>query len=88
MITTTTTTTGVNCAQMKTYPEETSSAKSSNISTRKIVGQRSTITRPNPSNIPEKITANQDNEYNPFQSNISFDNHIWTNIFQQAIPWQ
>jgi len=30
----------------------------------------------------------QDMEYNPFQSKISFDNHMWTGNGQQAIPWQ
>jgi hypothetical protein len=59
-----------------------------NISSRKIVGQRSTITRPNTTNILDTINSDQDIEYNPFQSKISFDNNIWTNYFQQAIPWQ
>lgn len=30
----------------------------------------------------------QDMEYNPFQSKISFDNHMWGNHSQQPIPWQ
>lgn len=71
-------------------------------STRKIVGQRSTMLTPAGSpmatNIPEKnnhffpnlssFAADQDVDYNPFQSKISFDNHLWTNSCQQAIPWQ
>ncbi len=59
-----------------------------NNSARKIVGQRSAIIRPDPTNIPDKLDDNHDMEYNPFQSRISFDNNIWTNSFQQAIPWQ
>lgn len=71
-------------------------------STRKIVGQRSTMLTPAGSpmatNIPEKnnhffpnlssFAADQDVDYNPFQSKISFDNHLWTNSCQQAISWQ
>ncbi|CAF1100403.1 unnamed protein product [Adineta ricciae] len=30
----------------------------------------------------------QDIEYNPFQSKISFDNNMWGNNSQQPIPWQ
>lgn len=30
----------------------------------------------------------QDMEYNPFQSKISFDNNMWGNNSQQPIPWQ
>ena len=30
----------------------------------------------------------KDIDYNPFQSKISFDNNIWTNYSQNAIPWQ
>lgn len=30
----------------------------------------------------------QDIEYNPFQSKISFDNHMWTGNGQQPISWQ
>jgi hypothetical protein len=30
----------------------------------------------------------QELEYNPFQSKISFDNNMWGNNAQQAIPWQ
>ena len=30
----------------------------------------------------------QDMEYNPFQSKISFDNNMWGNNAQQPIPWQ
>ena len=55
-----------------------------------------------PMNIPEKSNIfqafssmsisggghDQDMEYNPFQSKISFDNHMWTGNGQQAIPWQ
>lgn len=85
------TTIGGNSAQtIKHNPQQI--LPSNNSSTRKIIGQRSTITRPNPNNIPEKINNlslnDQDIEYNPFQSKISFDNNIWTNYFQQAIPWQ
>jgi hypothetical protein len=93
-----TTTTGGNPVQqmisMKNYPQQvlSSSIQLNNPSARKIVGQRSTITRPNTNNIPEKMNYlsiyDQDIEYNPFQSKISFDNNIWTNYFQQAIPWQ
>jgi hypothetical protein len=71
---------------IKNFPPQILS--SNNNSTRKIVGQRSTIIRPNTTNIPDKFDDNQDMEYNPFQSRISFDNNIWTNSFQQAIPWQ
>ena len=61
---------------------------------RKIVGQRSTTQRsniPDPGNFFQNFSSflEQDNEYNPFQSKISFDNHIWANgAGQQAIPWQ
>ncbi len=64
----------------------------------------STIVRPSTSNlnIPEKSNffqsfssmsmtggnADQDNEYNPFQSKISFDNNMWGNHSQQPILWQ
>jgi hypothetical protein len=69
-----------------------SSMQSNGTSARKIVGQRSTVTRPNTNIIPEKTNFSsiydQDIEYNPFQSKISFDNNIWTNYSQQAIPWQ
>ena len=30
----------------------------------------------------------QDIEYNPFQSKISFNNHMWSSHSQQPIPWQ
>lgn len=50
------------------------------ISTCKIVGQRST-------HIPEKFDLNSDFEYNPFQSKFSLNANIWTNHFQQVIPW-
>jgi hypothetical protein len=33
-------------------------------------------------------TNDQDIEYNPFQSKISFDNNMWGNNSQQPIPWQ
>ncbi|CAF0943209.1 unnamed protein product [Adineta steineri] len=77
----------------KIHPQQVSSSIQSNgTSARKIIGQRSTITRPNPNNIPDKANFSsiydQDIEYNPFQSKISFDNNIWTNYSQQAIPWQ
>lgn len=64
--------------------------------TRKIVGQRSPPLRSNANHIPDKANVlpnfsflpEQDIEYNPFQSKVSFDNHIWTNYAPQAIPWQ
>jgi hypothetical protein len=72
------------------FPKQT--LQSNGTSARKIVGQRSTVTRPNNNIIPEKTNFSsiydQDIEYNPFQSKISFDNNIWTNYSQQAIPWQ
>jgi hypothetical protein len=75
----------------KIFPQQSLSSLNG-IPTRKIIGQRSTITRPNTTNIPEKShfssIYDQDIEYNPFQSKISFDNNIWTNYPQQAIPWQ
>jgi hypothetical protein len=89
-----TTTTGRNPVQQVTSTKNiaqqvlSSSIQLNNTSARKIVGQRSTVTRPNPNNIPEKTIYDQDIEYNPFQSKISFDNNIWTNYFKQAIPWQ
>jgi hypothetical protein len=62
----------------------------------------STIVRPTNNNIPDKSNFfqafssmsmaagnnDQDNEYNPFQSKISFDNNMWGNNSQQPIPWQ
>jgi hypothetical protein len=82
------TTTGGNSAQQIL----SSSMQANNPSARKIVGQRSAVTRPSTNNIPEKTNYfsiyDQDIEYNPFQSKISFDNNIWTNYLQQAIPWQ
>ncbi|CAF1433707.1 unnamed protein product [Rotaria sordida] len=96
-----TTTTDVNHIQKinstKHIPQQISSSSSSmqlnGMPTRKIVGQRSTIiARPNRNNIPIKTnsssTYDQDFDYNPFQSKISFDNNIWTNYLQHAIPWQ
>ncbi|CAF3474624.1 unnamed protein product [Rotaria sp. Silwood1] len=90
--------TNVNYSQQinstKNIPQQvlSSSIQSNGISTRKIVGQRTTIARPNRNNIPMKTnsspTYDQDFDYNPFQSKISFDNNIWTNYSQQAIPWQ
>ncbi|CAF2462590.1 unnamed protein product [Rotaria sp. Silwood2] len=92
------TTTDVNQTQQinstKHIPQQvlSSSMQLNGVSTRKIVGQRSTIARPNRNNIPIKTnsssTYDQDFDYNPFQSKISFDNNIWTNYSQQAIPWQ
>jgi hypothetical protein len=88
-----------NTNRSKTFPQQQvipSSMQSNGIPPRKIVGQRTTIGRPNTANIPEKTNcfqsfssiSDQDNEYNPFQSKVSFDNNIWTNYSQQAIPWQ
>lgn len=53
----------------------------------------------NNNNIPDKsnffqafssmsISNDQDIEYNPFQSKISFDNNMWATAGQQAILWQ
>lgn len=57
-------------------------------STRKIIGQRSSVLSSAALHIPEKFNSNSDFEYNPFQSKLLFDKNIWTNRFQQIIPWQ
>ncbi|UJR37025.1 hypothetical protein I4U23_029732 [Adineta vaga] len=78
--------------QQQQVPPPSSTMQLNGNTTRKVIGQRSPITRPNPNNIPDKThfssIYDQDIEYNPFQSKISFDNNIWTNYSQQAIPWQ
>ncbi|CAF4241355.1 unnamed protein product [Rotaria socialis] len=81
----------MNTTKQKPQQNLSSSIQSNGISTRKIVGQRTTIARPNRNNIPMTQNSSsiydQDIDYNPFQSKVSFDNNIWANYTQQAIPW-
>jgi hypothetical protein len=77
-------------------PSSSSSSSSSGSTIVRPTNNNPNINIPDKSNFFQAFSSmsiaggnhDQDIEYNPFQSKISFDNNMWGNNSQQPIPWQ
>jgi hypothetical protein len=77
-------------------PPSSSSSSSSGSTIVRPTNNNSNFNIPDKSNFFQAFSSmsiaggnhDQDIEYNPFQSKISFDNNMWGNNSQQPIPWQ